>query len=142
MKILLYGPPGVGKSTIIKYISSNTSIPCYDLENEYKFAPSDVRASFRKYAMRHADCGIFAMAEVPLTLIPLDDEIKALLYLPQADYEERRTKRDSSDAWKSRQAPQLIDLWKSKFNGIIIDASGSVSETADLIIGLYNSYRV
>lgn len=101
MKIILYGPPGVGKTTLITQLAE-AGYPAFDLEE----LPS---TDAREFALRLADSCFLGGADTQPRLEP--GRINVLLTLPEAAYAQRRAARDAADPSKAEQPAQTVAQW-------------------------------
>lgn len=121
MNVILFGPPGVGKSTLIGVLKSQ-GMRAVDLEDFY---PSKVR--FQLPSM--VDGVVFGGADLnPRRSYP--NTIKVLLHMEQGAYDERRQRRDQSQPAKAQQAKHSMEDWRNARYDQVIDASGTAMSTA------------
>lgn len=101
-KIMLFGPPGIGKSTIIKKLSENDAIDQIALDLES--VPKEQRS-------RALDMGfqIFGSADLNPSNTPRKDLVWVALVMPQSDYEKRRAMRDLDRPGKASQPEMRVE---------------------------------
>lgn len=126
MNIILFGPPGVGKSTLIGILKTQGK-RAIDLEDFY---PNKIR-----FQLPNMVDGTFIGAADLNPKRSYRNSKKILLFMPQAEYDERRKQRDAKIAGKGSQAHHLIDDWmKGVTYDRVIDVSGTPDRTASLLI--------
>lgn len=112
--IMLFGPPGIGKSTIVKNLHG------FDLESVPVYTATGVNISLLHQTISAAlirKVKLFAAGGVlPCHLPEPRDCYTVLLHLPQTDYESRRYHRDSLMPHKSLQSPHKISDWFALYN--------------------------
>lgn len=128
--IILFGPPGIGKSTILKKLSS-LGYPTLDLEDVY---PNKIRFELPKY-VHHVFIGAADLD--PKMKYP--NGSKVLLTLDQTAYEARRDNRDKHVPGKASQRHHLISDWKKGAHyDYIVSADGGV---LDKLVKIYGNYK-
>jgi ABC-type multidrug transport system ATPase subunit len=134
MNIILFGPPGVGKSTLIGILKTD-GYRAIDLEDIY---PS----KFRFQLPNMVGGVVFGGADLnPQRSYP--NTIKMFLSLPQDKYEARRAARDEQIPSKKHQSRHLISDWLNgaKYD-FIVDANRSKRATANTIRRVYDEANV
>lgn len=130
MNIILFGPPGIGKSTIIGKLK-DASVRAVDLEDVY---PNKIRFQLPNM-LSHVIIGAADLD--PKHKYP--NSIKVLLTLPQKDYEARRIERDKKIPEKAHQKVHSIEDWKKGAHyDYIFDADKNV---VSKVIKLWNTYK-
>lgn len=124
-KIMLFGPPGVGKSTIIKHLAEDdhfNQIVC-DLED---YQPGE--------RMNVLDMGFQIMGSADLNPKTVNriDLVWVALIMPQREYEARREQRDLDNPGKASQPKMLIESFLPGTD-YVIDATRSLDEIMDAI---------
>lgn len=128
MNIILFGPPGIGKSTIIGHLKL-LGQKAIDLEDVY---PNRIR--FQLPSMVH-DTIIGAADLNPQR--KYHNAISVLLYANQDHYDKRRAQRDSKQPGKASQSKHLIESWMSGKYQFLLDTSNqSPQETASQILSI------
>lgn len=128
--IILFGPPGIGKSTILKKLSS-LGYPTLDLEDVY---PDKLRFKLPNY-LHHTFIGA---ADLDPKL-HYSHGTKILLTLEQSAYEARRDNRDKHVPGKSNQSHHLISDWlKGAHYDYVLNADGGILDRLIKIFGKYN----
>lgn len=129
MNIILFGPPGVGKSTLIGILKTQGK-RAIDLEDLW---PSKIRFQMPNY-LAHGDSTFIGAADLnPSRSYP--GAKKILLFMPQDQYDARRAQRDDKVPGKSSQKQHLIDDWTQGVHyDRVIDASGTPDRTASLLL--------
>ena len=125
-KVLIFGPPGIGKSTICLEITKR-GLHSVDLEN--------VNRKNRRKTFNSIPHGIIGAADLP----PKENyknTIKVLLVLEQEDYEKRRETRDYKNPSKLKQSFHKITDWYNCQYDYILKADDSA---VDSIINIYNA---
>lgn len=126
MNIILFGPPGVGKSTLIGILKTQSQ-RAIDLEDFY---PNRIRFAIPNYV----DNTFIGAADLDPKRSYRNAK-KILLFLPQDAYDARRAQRDSKVAGKGAQAHHLVADWlKGVDYDRVIDASGTSTRTAQLLL--------
>lgn len=126
MNFILFGPPGVGKSTLIGNLKTK-GISAIDLED---FWPNKIRFQIPNYV----DNTFLGAADLNPRRSYRNAK-KILLFLPQADYETRRYQRDKGQPGKASQAPHQIDDWtKGVTYDYVIDVSGTPDTVASSLL--------
>lgn len=120
MKIALFGPPGIGKSTIVKQLIS-LNYNCYDCEIDWPKS-SELTFELEQYQL-------IGTAGLQFNDPRLDNFYKILLYLPQDLYEKRRMIRDDMYPEKASQNAHIIDDWilSSSYDMILLANSNVVT---------------
>lgn len=134
MNIILFGPPGIGKSTIIGILKT-LGLSAIDLEDVY---PNAIR--FQLPNMLKDNDVIFGGADLnPSRRYPA---VKVLLIAPQRLYDRRRALRDAQQPGKAKQDHQDVSTWLSGTHfDHVIQATGSPESTASQIVKLYRRYK-
>lgn len=114
MNIILFGPPGIGKSTIISILKS-LGQRAIDLEDMY---PSRVR-----FQMPNQLDDVFLGAADLTPARKYPNSKKVLLIADQSTYDARRADRDAKVSGKSNQAHHDVDKWREADYDLIIDTS-------------------
>lgn len=130
MNIILFGPPGVGKSTLIGILKSE-GFRAIDLEDIY---PHKIRFQLPSYL----DGVILGGADLNPAR-NYKNAKKILLYIPQDKYEYRRRVRDAKIPSKRNQMMHNIENWAHNDYDFILDASGTARNTANKIKEVYNA---
>jgi hypothetical protein len=102
--LILFGPPGIGKSTIIHHLVK-AGVPAVDLE-ELPDLPS------RNLFIKQHKGYILGGADV-FPKQPIGHSFKCLLYGDQIAYDNRRAARDSQQPHKSMQAKHSMMTWRN-----------------------------
>jgi len=127
MNIILFGPPGIGKSTIIGDLKLSFA-KAIDLEDVY---PSSIR--FQLPSM--VDGVVFGGADLnPARLY--HNAIKILLWTDQKVYDARRRMRDAIESGKKSQSHHNIDDWVRMYdrNGYAATLDVTNPLTQDMLI--------
>jgi ribose 1,5-bisphosphokinase PhnN len=126
MNIMLFGPPGIGKSTIIGILKTK-SIGAIDLEDLY---PNRMRFQIPSLVK---DKVLGAADLDPKRKYP--NAIKVLLTAKQDVYDQRRADRDHDQVGKANQKRHLVDDWlKGVAYDVVLDTTKlSAENTADKI---------
>jgi adenylate kinase family enzyme len=121
MRIALFGPPGIGKSTLINFLAG-LGFNAFDLER--------IQSNYRRSAIAILDNFYIAAADVPPADDAWTDTIKVLLDMPQEAYDARRAGRDHWHPEKATQSHHNIDDWLdyAKYD-IILDVSRKIRPT-------------
>lgn len=126
MNIILFGPPGVGKSTLIGILKTK-NVSAIDLED---FWPNRIRFQIPNYV----DNTVLGAADLNPRRSYRNAK-KILLFLPQADYDTRRAQRDEQQPGKASQSKHIIDDWtKGVTYDRVIDVSGTPDTAASSIL--------
>jgi ABC-type cobalamin/Fe3+-siderophores transport system ATPase subunit len=112
MNIILFGPPGVGKSTLIGALKT-AGHRAIDLEDVY---PSGIR-----FQLPNLVDNVFLGAADLSPKRNYPSAVKVLLYMPQDKYEERRSNRDALQPGKANQTSQKVDDWlqETQFQAVL-----------------------
>lgn len=121
MNFILFGPPGVGKSTLIGTLKTLKQ-SAIDLEDFY---PNKIRFQIPNYV----DNTFIGAADLDPKRSYRNAK-KILLFMPQADYDARRAARDSAQPGKGAQAKHNIDDWRK---GVSYDKEIDVTGTPDSV---------
>jgi DNA polymerase III delta prime subunit len=116
--LIIFGPPGIGKSTLIRFLKDN-GVPAFDLE----WLP-DLNA--RMEFIRTHSGFILGGADVN-PKEPIKHSFKLLLTMPQHLYDERRAARDQDDISKASQRQHLMSDWTKrcdKHYHFVLDLTG------------------
>lgn len=105
MNVILFGPPGIGKSTIIGHLKT-LGERAVDLE--------DVDSRLR-YQLPNSSDGVFFGAADLDPKRKYRNAIKVLIYAPQEVYAARRLERDSRHPEKASQREHQIEAWMDDF---------------------------
>lgn len=125
-RIAIFGPPGVGKSTLIKF-AKNKGILAFDFENfSNEGRLSRARGIFKKTEKRQA---LFGAADLQPKDFPSD--VKLVLILPPKNiYLERLRERDEMSPHKKGQGGPRVYEGCKKFShefDKVISKKGSVA---------------
>jgi hypothetical protein len=122
--LVIYGPPGIGKSTVIKLLKEKLAIHALDLEDQWPTAP-------RKVVQ---EALVFGAAGLRPLQAPSKCR-KLLLVMGQERYKERREKRDLAIPSKQYQANHLMVDWVNKrgWDYVIRTDELSAHKTAKII---------
>lgn len=128
--LILFGPPGIGKSTVIGALKLRGQ-KAIDLEDIY---PNRLRFSI---PFSTNNCVIGGADLNPQR--KYGNSKKILLYMDQESYEKRRSERDAQYPEKKNQDAHLIDNWVKAggFNHIIDVANKTPEQVADELIKLF-----
>lgn len=125
MNIILFGPPGVGKSTLIGVLKTNGH-GAIDLEDLY---PNRLR-----FQIPNVVDQLFIGAADLNPRRKYRNSVKVLLTMDQAAYEARRAKRDALNPGKAQQAKHLMSDWtKDVTYDAIIDVTDQAKSVAALL---------
>jgi hypothetical protein len=129
MNLILFGPPGVGKSTIIGILKTKR-ISAIDLEDIY---PNRIRFQMPNML----DKVVFGGADLDPKR-KYSTSHKVLLTAQQDVYDERRASRDKSEEGKASQKRHLVDDWLKgvKYDVVLDTTKLSAEQTADRIASL------
>lgn len=118
MNIILFGPPGIGKSTIIGILKT-LGQRAIDLEDLY---PNRIR--FQIPNLTPNDEAVFIGAADLSPSRSYSNTKKVLLYADQSTYDKRRALRDREIPGKANQSKHSIDSWKKASYDLQLDTSG------------------
>jgi len=128
MNIILFGPPGVGKSTLIGVLKT-LGQSAIDLEDFY---PNRIRFSVPNLV----DNTFIGAADLSPQR-KYTNAKKVLLYLPQEKYSKRRALRDKANSAKASQREHLMDDWLENTEyDWIVDVSPRPNEVSKYLISL------
>lgn len=123
MNIILFGPPGIGKSTIIGNLKLKGT-RAIDLEDLY---PSKVRFQLPNVTAQLEETVFLGGADLdPKRKYP--KSVKVLLIADQQAYDARRAKRDAGQSGKATQSHHSVDQWKTDDFDFSIDTTGRTAE--------------
>lgn len=114
MNVILFGPPGVGKSTLIGILKSRGE-RAVDLEDVY---PNQIRFQLPSYL---TDAFIGAADLNPQR--KYSNCIKVLLFSSQDVYDKRRAARDARVPGKGSQSKHSIETWKKAPYDFLLDTT-------------------
>lgn len=128
MNIILFGPPGIGKSTLIGTLKT-LGQRAIDLEDLY---PNRIRFQVPNLV----DNVYLGAADLnPQRKYP--NAIKVLLYADQKVYEQRRSARDAKQPGKAAQQPHLIENWMNAPYDILLQTDdGGPEQVARTLVSL------
>lgn len=116
--IVLFGPPGIGKSTIIKRLRADyCNLEAIDLEDWWADKPKihriiDVLRLYDRLLMEGVGFKPAIVGAAGVDPKPGNPPgLKVLLTLPQDVYEQRRAARDVAVVEKREQPPHLLSNW-------------------------------
>lgn len=129
MNIILFGPPGVGKSTLIGILKSHGQ-RAIDLEDVY---PNKIRFQLPNLLQ---DAFIGAADLNPAR--KYHGAIKVLLFADQDVYDARRLARDNMQPGKGNQAHHDISNWMkgAKYDFLLDTTRRNPERTASVLISL------
>lgn len=128
MNIILFGPPGVGKSTLIGVLKT-LGQGAIDLEDFY---PNKIRFQVPNLVDSKFIGGADLSPKRKYT-----NAKKVLLYLPQESYSKRRQLRDQGQPAKANQAEHNIEDWLEDTEyDWIVDVSPHPEKVAKYLISL------
>jgi predicted ATPase len=128
MNIILFGPPGVGKSTLIGVLKTRGQ-RAIDLEDLY---PNQMR-----FQIPNLTDNTFIGAADLSPKRKYRNAKKVLLYLPQKAYDARRAQRDHAQSGKASQAHHEIDAWLEGTDyDVILDVSPHPNKVVQTLISL------
>jgi energy-coupling factor transporter ATP-binding protein EcfA2 len=102
--LILFGPPGIGKSTIIRHLAK-AGVPAVDLE---ELGSLPLRNAFIKKHRGYIIGGADVFPKQPIA-----HSFKCLLYGDQLAYDARRMARDAQQPSKANQSKHSIMTWRS-----------------------------
>lgn len=107
MELGLYGPPGIGKSTLVKELRKR-GLFAFDME-EFWSKQSVVKEITHVISiLPDSHCVLGTAGIDPSKAVPWK---KVLLWLPQDEYEARRSQRDITMPEKASQAAHSMEEW-------------------------------
>lgn len=128
MNIILFGPPGVGKSTLIGVLKT-LGQSAIDLEDFY---PNKIRFQVPNFVNNTFIGGADLAPKRKYT-----NAKKVLLYMPQESYSARRTRRDQGQPGKANQSEHNIQDWLENTEyDWIVDVSPRPEQVAKYLISL------
>lgn len=130
MVYLLYGPPGIGKSTLVEYARSK-NYPAVDLE---KVEPAG-RITVAKELADDSRRIIVGAADINPRVFNNSRAVYVCLYLNSHAYKTRRKIRDASNPSKSGQPELTIDQFIAG-SDYVVSAKGSVKQVFKRILNV------
>lgn len=109
--ISIHGPPGIGKSTIIRWYDAKSNIRSQDLESIWHLSERDII-----HFLTHFKYDIIGAAGMSPIIMQNMGYIPVLLLAPQKQYEDRRLLRDANNKSKASQPAHLLQEWVDGFN--------------------------
>jgi hypothetical protein len=100
---ILFGPPGIGKSTIIRHLVK-AGVPAFDLE--------DLPDLQSRYSFIKQHKGFILGGADVFPKEPIGHSFKCLLYGDQIAYDSRRAARDLQQPGKSMQSKHSMMTWR------------------------------
>lgn len=132
MNIILFGPPGIGKSTLCGVLKTK-GFGAIDLEDLY---PNRLRFQIPNVAVNQF---IGAADLSPRRKYP--NCVKVFLYLDQSAYEAQRAARDARIPGKGNQSKHLISDWMKDVKYDHIVNIKSPLKTASELIKIWRQYN-
>lgn len=126
-QIALFGPPGIGKSTIIRKLR-NRMIKAFDFETVGSTKQERIDA-FSNSVSSNIIFNVIGAADLDPDLVSKHYACY-LLTLAEKDYESRRKKRDLEKPFKKEQPEHSIHEWIKLYNWKgLIEADDNVIDT-------------
>jgi len=119
MNIILFGPPGIGKSTLVGHLKT-LGKRAIDLEDLYP--------NRNRFQVPNWVDNVYLGAADLSPKRKYGNALKVLLYAEQQEYDKRRTARDAKEPGKASQQRHLIDSWKDAQYDFLIDTGGKTPE--------------
>ena len=136
IRIILFGPPGVGKTDIIR-LAQSKDIPAYDIEafgHDYE----DRKKGFRVIdAMDKSDYVIFASSDLKLN--DINPFMKTVLLLPEKDDYLKRIAKSAFEyqPWHGMTPLQAYEYFadnRNKFDMVFFDVVASMDFLKEILI--------
>jgi hypothetical protein len=107
MELGLYGPPGIGKSTLVKELRKR-GLFAFDLEEFWSKQATIKEITHVISILPDSHCVLGTAGVDPTKVVPWK---KVLLWLPQDEYEQRRRERDIKVPGKGVQQAHIMEDW-------------------------------
>lgn len=141
--LILFGPPGIGKSTIIRSLQNpRYGVVALDIEIVWNNKPlkGQARTLMSLYTQVQDTFGLEPMivggAGLDISILYPGFK-KVLLFLRQSEYEERRNARNLERPEFAKQGEHLIDNWLRKVKwDYVVSVSKSVDDVIAHLVGL------